>query len=57
MHQDKLVVNSPCQIFVTTEGQWIDAVVFAIGVGAGASASDSGRRWVDVTGGDEIKAQ
>ncbi|CAM9985523.1 unnamed protein product [Ascophyllum nodosum] len=29
IHQAKLAVDSPCQMYVTSEGQWVDAIVLA----------------------------
>ncbi|CAM9459683.1 unnamed protein product [Scytosiphon promiscuus] len=56
VHQDKLVVDTPCQFFLASEGLWVDAMVLAVeplppppppppphdGAGAGAGAGEAG---------------
>lgn len=43
-HRDKLAVDSSCQIFVASEGQWVDAVVLAIEPDAPTPVAGTTRR-------------
>lgn len=45
VHQDKLAADSPCQMFVASEGQWVDAIVLALEASTGSAAGGSSRRW------------
>lgn len=47
-HQEKLEVDSPCQIFLQSEGQWVDAVVLSIENGPNntPAVATNNRRWV-----------